>query len=370
LIFSCLYPPQVSGYSAELRAFAASLVSRGHSVKVVTCNTNKVASAENMDGVDVVRLPCWNMLGGLFPVPKPSRALWLLRNERPDVVSVQTRFFATTLMGTVLAREKRVRLVLTERGSTHSMSGNVVVDTLCKLYDHTVSSWIARSCDYCVGISDESCRFLAHLGGRHVTKVPLGVREPYISTGRRCDVQCNTVIFVGRLTRSKRVHDLLEVFRTIRKRVPGVKLMLVGDGDCREELEMSSGDDVLFLGMRRPDEVAHLLSVSSVFVSASCTEGMSLSVAEAATIGLPVVAYVAGGMRELIEDGVTGYLVEQGDIEGMASRVTGLLLDKEQAERMGKAGQEKMNREYGWDNVVDSYLSLFCGTQSGIDKHQ
>lgn len=297
LIFSGYYLPHVGGAIYDTHTLAQGLMAKGFNVEVVTCNTENAMPLEIIDGIKIIRLPCWNLLNGQFPIPKPSLALARLLFKKPDVISTQTRFFVTSFIGAIMAKLRRIPLVHTERGSVHSVVNNKIVDIASKMYDHIIGSLVISMSDVCIGVSATACQFINHLGGKNIIRIPLGVSDLYLSKKR--NGTDNTTIFTGRLVYGKGVQDLLSIYGDIKQCVPEVRLVIVGDGSYRGELEKKADKDVVFTGMKTQAEVSVLLSQASVFVNPSYSEGLPSSVAEAMAVGLPVVAYDVGGTNEL-----------------------------------------------------------------------
>jgi len=137
--------------------------------------------------------------------------------------------------------------------------------------------------------------------------------------------------------------------------VPRAKILVIGDGPCRPELEALGGElgiaqDVFFAGSRR--DVARLLPAIDVFVLCSTTECFPLSVLEAMACARPVVCTDVGGIREMVEGGVTGYLVPPRDPRRLAARITEILSDPELALRMGQAGRARVESEFTVEQSV------------------
>jgi len=140
-----------------------------------------------------------------------------------------------------------------------------------------------------------------------------------------------TLIVLGRLVPHKQVEHALEALARLLPRFPGLRLRVVGDGWWSDELQAVAArlgvvDHVDFVGFVEEDDKHRHLSQSWVMVLPSLKEGWGLVVMEAAGYGVPTVAYrSAGGVRESIEDGTTGLLVD--DLDGLVDAVAGLLAD-------------------------------------------
>lgn len=157
--------------------------------------------------------------------------------------------------------------------------------------------------------------------------------------------------FVGRLAPPKDPLTLLEAVKTLPKGV----LLVVGDGELKppvEEYVREHGleEKVRLLGER--SDVLRILASSDVFVLSSRWEGLPYTIIEAMMARLPVVSTRVGGVPELVEDGVTGFLVPAEDPPALAEALQTLLDDPELRRRMGEAGREKALREFTLDRML------------------
>jgi L-malate glycosyltransferase len=169
------------------------------------------------------------------------------------------------------------------------------------------------------------------------------------------------VIHISNFRPVKRVDVALEVFRSIRQRVRA-RLLLIGDGPVRPELERRvTADgltpDVLFLGEQQ--DVVPWLSVSDVFLLPSAQESFGLAALEAMACEVPVVASRVGGLPELIDTGITGFVCPPDAVEQMADRAAGLLQDPERRSAMGRAAAEVARTRYCAERVVPMYEAAY-----------
>jgi len=165
---------------------------------------------------------------------------------------------------------------------------------------------------------------------------------------------------------------LVRSLKRIVQARPGTGLVLAGDGAQRPQLEslvhsLGLGPCVAFLGTVRPEALYPLLDV---YVQASALgEGISNSLLEAMAQGLPVVATDVGGNREVVVDGVTGYLTSPGDPDRLAAVLLDLLSDPERRQRMGQAGRERVLTTFSIDAMVtatqNAYERLLAGGRAG-----
>jgi len=159
----------------------------------------------------------------------------------------------------------------------------------------------------------------------------------------------------------KRVRDIVRIYARVQEAVPSV-LVMVGDGPDRVEAEAEAQAlglerTVHFLG--KIDVVAPLLAGADLFLLPSQSESFGLSALEALASGTPVVGSRAGGLVEVVKEGVTGALCEIGDVDGMARASVEILSDRERWQTMSRDAAADARARFSRDDIVRQYEALY-----------
>lgn len=183
--------------------------------------------------------------------------------------------------------------------------------------------------------------------------------------------EATSLIFVGRVVEAKGLGVLFQSMIGLTSDHPDLHLTIVGDGPDRAKLEREAADrgladNVTFVGSKSQAEVAELLTEADLFVLPSYAEGVPVVVMEALGSGVPVVSSFVGGMAELVEDGVNGFLVAPGDADQLADRIDRLVTDGELRASMGKAGRAKVIAEFDSGIEARRLSALFADSANGI----
>ena len=178
---------------------------------------------------------------------------------------------------------------------------------------------------------------------------------------------------VGRLAHQKGHSVLLTALKQIIAHVPEAILLVVGDGPEKEALHNmaeSAGlaNKIIWLGARSQNDVFSLYGLMDVFVMPSLYEGFGLTAAEAMAAGLPVVGTRIEGLSEVIEDGVTGYLVPPGDSDALAGQVIKLLEDEEKSRKMGERGKQRVRSHFSLMRFRETMINLYEYALSESDR--
>jgi len=159
----------------------------------------------------------------------------------------------------------------------------------------------------------------------------------------------------------KRVTDVIEIFDRVRKKIPS-RLLLIGDGPDRsvaEWLAVQKGihDDVLFLG--KQDQIYEKLSIADIMLLPSELESFGLAALEAMACEVVPISTRAGGLPEVIDHGISGYLADVGDVETMARYAIELLSDEQRLREMGKRARAVAIERFSSTRIVKQYEDFY-----------
>lgn len=250
-------------------------------------------------------------------------------------------------------RNNRIRIVHT----IHSLAQKDVMPRLLRLQ----KKWFKKGYAIPVAISPAVKESIVQVYNLNEEKIPIIFNGVPISECIKKDKYYNTkkIIHVGRFSEEKNHSGLLEVFKDLLKSNPKAKLYLIGDGHLFGQIKnlvrnLKLNDNVVFLGKK--DYVYSHLHDSDVFVLPSKYEGMPMSLLEAMATGLPVVCSPVGGIPDMIDDGVNGFLPKNK--AQMVKILNDIINDKKMCEKIGKSAIEK-SKDYSSKKMAKSYLSLY-----------
>ena len=306
------------------------------------------------------------------------RALWqlvrLLRRLRPQVL--HTHSSKTGILGRVAARLSRVPVVV---HTVHGFAFPFAESRLTRAIYHALEYIGGQLCDALVVLNEADRQFAIeklHLRPEKVHLMPNGIdvsrfgalSEEQRQAARRDLFPDDSDEFVwigmvGRLWRQKNPECLvLAAVELHRRGCRGFRVLVIGDGDLRGDLEAlidrhGVGGTVRLLGWR--EDVPRLLGALDIFALPSRWEGLPLAIIEAMATGLPVVASDIPGNRDLVDEGVDGHLFGDDDAIGLADRLQALIANRERAKAMGAAGRAKALREYSLQRRTDRVDALY-----------
>lgn len=168
------------------------------------------------------------------------------------------------------------------------------------------------------------------------------------------------IVHTSNFRKVKRVEDVIQVFCKIAAQMPA-KLLMIGDGPERHNAEMlarnsCATNDVRFLG--KQEAVEELLAIADIFLLTSASESFGLAALEAMACEVPVISSNAGGIPEVNIDGDTGYLLNVGDVDGMAAKAISLLQDEEKLAQFKKNAFAQA-QQFSIDKILPQYEAYY-----------
>ena len=354
--FTNYYHPVVNGVVRSVASFRETLTKQGHNVFVFAQSDDSFKDNEPF----IFRYPSLPLPLGEISAALPVSPFvdQLLPALKLDVIHTHHPI----LLGQTAARkaaELGLPLVFTFHTKYWDYTHYVPFpqEVIQEFLKNAVHKWLKdfmQKCQHIIIPSESLKDFLVKEYGldAHFTVIPTGTNlEPFLNADgdavrKEKDWQDETILIsVGRLAPEKNWETLLRAFAIIYPKHPDLRLVLIGDGPSREDLQSLAGElgvaeRVTFLGSIPFGEVPAYLKAADLFSFASVTETQGLVTIEAMAAGLPVVAVDGSGTRDIVEHGKEGYLVEN-DPEALAKALHDLLSDRHQMKRFSNSALKK-----------------------------
>lgn len=346
--------PMAGGAERYVQTVARRWAGQGHDVTLFASAPPGLPATERRDGVRIVRR------GGTWSVYREARRSLRSAGAWDAVLeSVNTRpFFAhralpdTRVVALIhqLARE----IWFHEAPLPVAALGRFVLEP----------AWLRayRSVPV-VAPSASTAADLAAIGVRDVSIVPPGSDRPPPDPGRG-PAAGPTLLYVGRLRRSKRPDAAVAAWDLVRRTLPEARMWVVGDGPLRRDLEARPTPGLTVFG--RVDEATkwRLLAQADLLLVPSVREGWGIVVIEAASVGTPSIAYRVPGLTDSIRDGRTGWLCEPSP-EAMARSAIEALRSPGRLEMAGRAAASWATR-FTWEDAADRILARLADRAPAI----
>lgn len=311
------------------------------------------------EGVRVIRLP---MMARKISFLYPGALIDTLRREGVDIIHTHSGCWHKAAIAGRLSGVKGI--IYTEHGRSVPDSRTIVM----------LDKIISRFTDHIIPVShdlEEYLKYKIKIDHRKIYKIENGIDTNYFealpknkSLMKELDIpeDCFVIGNIARLALIKDHKTLIQAFSLALKTCPNMKLIIVGDGAERENLEeliqkLKLVDNVMFLGFRR--DIKELLSIFDVFALSSISEGTSITILEAMASGKPIIAANVGGNSNLIIDGETGFLVRPKMVDDFAEKIIFLNKKREVIRDMGVNGARFIKENFSAEKMTRRYEALY-----------
>ena len=387
-VMTTSYPLRPDHYAgAFVHDLAARLVQRGHQVRVVAPHAAGALANERIDGVEVRRFRyMWPAAlerlayNGGIPANLKRRPAGSLAQALPFGAAflaaglsaargcdlLHAHFAPTATVATVVARARRIPVVLTVHGTDVRGVGS-------KGPASAMVRWGVLRCDRIICAGRELAESLARWGvdERRLAVIPNGVDAEFFARADPAPAG-HRILFVGRLAPEKGVEHLIQAMPAVLAKFPDAKLLLVGDGpllgDVRDQVtRLGLTDSVQFAGRQPRSAMPRWYGEATLVVLPSIQESFGVVLIEAMASGRAVVASRVGGIPEVLADGECGLLVPPGDSSELAQAISRLLADDHERASLAAKGRARVEAIYRSEAVVDRLIDVYNETRESFD---
>jgi glycogen synthase len=379
IMLSWEYPPLlVGGLGRHVHALAGAMARAGHEVTVLTRHAEGLAADEVTGGVRVVRVPedptllsftddllAWTMA---LNHALTRAGLAVCAESPPDVVHAHDWLVAHA--ATTLKHHLGVPLVATLHATEAGRHQGWLPGPMNRAI-HSVEWWLtyeARRVVACSAYMRWEVTRLFDLPAEKVDVIGNGVdaarwqppADEVAAARRRWAGDGPLLAYGGRLVHEKGVHDLLAALPRLRRRHPGLRLVIAGTGPAREELAARAralrlGRSVTFAGFLPDTGLAALVAAADCAVAPSLYEPFGLVALEAAAAGTPAVVADVGGLAETVEAELR---FPPGDVAALAARIDAVLADQVSARRLVRRARARL-ADRTWAAIAERTVATY-----------
>jgi glycosyltransferase involved in cell wall biosynthesis len=308
----------------------------------------------------------------------------ILKKEKPDIV--HTHSSKAGIIGRLVAKLAGVKTIVhTIHGYGFNETQNcfikrlyIFLEKFCALFSNKLivvtKEDIKKGLHY--KISKEN-KFILIRAGVDTSSYKNFISGKKFKESIRLNENTKIVITIGPFKPQKNLKDFINVANEVTKSIKDVVFIIVGDGEQRKDLEslikkFNLVTKVILLGWRA--DIANILTSSDIFVLTSLWEGLPCSILEAMCCAKPIVTNAIDGIKEIVLDNKTGFLMEPNNYKQMAEKVKYLLLNENISKAMGENGcnliQEEFDINYALKQHEDLYLNLYYDASKSSIKNE
>ncbi len=406
LILSDEFPPRTIGGSAVVAfALGQGFNLRGHDVLVVTTVRDVEDAGEYWHkGIRAIAIHSsynerWRAYRSLYNPSTIPMLKKIISKFKPDIVHAHNIHFHISYHALKLAKHAGARVILTAHDAMLVHYGKFAdfidprdtplpqafyyrispfrqLATYKRRYNplrNLIIRYYLRFCEHICAVSNELKKALEQNGIKKIIVVHNGIDtnlwkedESLRNRMRQKYMLGNapTVFFAGRLAHAKGGEQIIKIMGEVIKKVPNAILLVAGIKDVNgEEMERQAKNfhlPVIFTGWLDGEPLRGVYGASTVVVFPSAyLDSFGLVNIEAMALKKPVVATCFGGAREIVGEGMTGYVRSPYDVKEFAKAIAELLTDSKKAEKFGEAGRARVEKIFTLENQINNYLKLY-----------
>lgn len=373
-IFSAMYLPKLGGVERYTYNLAKHLALQGNKVIIITCNIFQgleVTQVEELEGVEVIRVPCISMLKGRFPIIRLNREftekISRLDKIGIDAIIINTRFYTLSLYAALFAKKRDIPNIIIEHGTSHLTVNNKVLDFLGHIYEHSITYILKLMVNDFYGVSRACREWLKHFkiesqgecyNAIDIVEIEKLSEETSMNYREKYGLSKKDIIitYTGRLIKEKGIQELVGAFRELPS---NYYLFIAGDGDLYEKIKVLNNPSIKLLGKLTFKEVIGLLNESDIFCLPSYSEGFSTSLLEAVACRCCIITSNTGGAKELIKSEEYGIVLEAITEEEIINAIQKVATNQSYRDKVIENAYKQLVKNFTWEKTTEKIVAIF-----------
>lgn len=358
-VTSDLYPFVVGGIGIHAHEMSEKQVSLGHDVTVYTLVNKNEKRNPRVNYRIIKKQKLFSFLGNSIS-PLLFFDLFRMRNDF-DIIHAHSHLFFSTNICAIIRKMGSSPLIITNHGIMSVSAPN----WFNRIYIKIIGKWTLNAADAVLCYTKEEKKKLInslHIDEKKIFIIPNGVNldifypDPVEKVNRD-----PTLLWIGRLVKGKGVHFLIQATSLIIRKIPNIRLIIVGEGPEKGKIKkiikyLNLKDSVSIVDYIDYQNLPAIYRKTDIFILPSMNEGVPKTVLEAMACGKPIVISEFSHLRELICD--SGLMFPKGDIYALADAIVKLIKNETLRKELGKNARNKIIQNYSWDNTVQKTTEI------------
>jgi glycosyltransferase involved in cell wall biosynthesis len=340
------------------------------SITLIALNTDHAPSNETLDGIEVYRIPAYPIcsVNPFFSIRSLKDILEKIDITSFDAIITQCRYyFFTNYMGQVAVRYD-IPLIHIEHNGGYMTHSNQIVELLARAYDRFISPSVLQRAQKIICISEGVRQFIVSALGVEKEKthvITIGIDESeWKQVNRKPHSDFPILFYGGRLIESKGIFVLLSCIDNLCQDYPKMQLYIAGSGPeekrVREWIQRHDKETVISIcGKLTHEEMQKLFETVDVYVNPSFySEGLQVSLLEAACSGLSIVSTDVTGANEVLVHGKNGLIIPQNNQAALEQALRTLIKNSKLREKLGNEARQSVAERFSWEKIIKKFYDF------------
>lgn len=368
IVFAHLFRPHLGGLEKYIETFYTNIPDK--KILIITSKYKKtLETEEQFKNLHILRTDSIQIINDKYYIPslrgfKQIRKIFNDNYRNNPEIHTHTRFYFTNFLASLFAKNKKLTHLHFEHGASFVRDGSILIRFFAIVFDYTLARYTLKSSTLVFTISDSVKEFLT----KHYKNLPFGptIYNSLNFTNKefksKTKPEIPKLLFVGRLVQSKGIYELLEACKIMKKEDIPFTLTMIGDGSERSFVEKyvqknNLKANILIKGPLPFEETQKEYLKHDIFINPSHTEGFGLTVLEALSNSLLIVATNAGGTKEIINKERLISLEELSP-QVISDRIAKILAQWDEEVLIHRDLFEKAKKKFSTESVIQKYLKV------------